>query len=330
MVKETHSHFTVSVIIIFLNGERFIGEAIDSVFAQSYADWELLLVDDGSTDASTQIASDYAARFPEKVRYLQHDNHENRGMSASRNLGIKAAHGRFIAFLDADDVWLPQKLERQVGIMRAQPDAAMVYGLTSYWYSWTGTDEDLQKDFIPPLGIEPDTLVKPPTLLTLLLKSEAPTPCPSDILIRRELLDRTGLFEENFRGIYQLFEDQAFLSKVYLNASVFVAGEGWFKYRQHPDSCDSVVSGAGKKHVAGLFFFDWLEKYLVARGNTDAEIWRSLNSKRWRYSHPVMHRASTRTRRWMRVLSESSKSAARRILPVPVHRWLRARFTNNR
>jgi glycosyltransferase involved in cell wall biosynthesis len=330
MMKEMAGHSTVSVIIIFLNGEQFIREAIDSVFDQSYTDWELPLVDDGSTDTSTHIALDYAGRFPEKVRYLQHDNHENRGMSATRNLGINAASGRFIAFLDADDVWLPEKLERQVEIMRMQPRAAMVYGLTSYWYSWTGRTEDLQKDFIPPLGIAPDTLVAPPTLLTLLLKSEAPTPCPSDILLRRELLDCTGLFEESFRGIYQLFEDQAFLSKEYVNASVFVAGQPWFKYRQHPGSCDSIVSGAGKKHTAGLFFFDWLEKYLVARDIKDLEIWRALKSKRLRYRHPVLHRLSVRARDCFEALSESAKSAARRVLPVPVHRWLRARINNHR
>ena len=321
------SNSTVSVIIIFLNAERFIREAIDSVFAQSYSDWELLLVDDGSTDASTDIALDYAARYTERVRYLEHQHHENRGMSATRNLGIKAANGSFIAFLDADDVWLPHKLERQVEMMRGQPDAAMVYGLTPYWYSWTGRTSDQQKDFIPPLGVAPDTLVGPPTLLTRLLKSEAPTPCPSDILLRREILDRTGLFEENFRG---MFEDQVFLSKVYINAPVFVAGERWFKYRQHTDSCVSTAGGAGDKYAAGLFFFDWLEKYLTAQGVADVEVWQALKNKRWRYSHPNLHRLSMHARHRIRVLTESSKAAARRLLPAPVHRWLRARLNNYR
>src|SRR5215213_8596780 len=92
----------VSVIMIFLNTERFIEEAIESVFAQTYDDWELVLVDDGSTDASTAIARRYAAQHPHKVRYLEHAVHQNLGMSASRNLGIREAHGEFIAFLDAD------------------------------------------------------------------------------------------------------------------------------------------------------------------------------------------------------------------------------------
>ena len=100
----------VSVMIIFLNEERFLEEAIASVLAQSYSDWELLLVYYGSSDRSSHIAADWAARMPDRIRYLQHDSHANLGMSASRNLGLREATGHYIAFLDADDVWLPAKL----------------------------------------------------------------------------------------------------------------------------------------------------------------------------------------------------------------------------
>jgi glycosyltransferase involved in cell wall biosynthesis len=82
----------VSVICIFLDEERFLREAIDSVVAQDFTDWELLLVDDGSRDASTGIARDYATAMPDKVRCLEHSDHANRGMSAARNLGL--AHAR--------------------------------------------------------------------------------------------------------------------------------------------------------------------------------------------------------------------------------------------
>src|SRR4026208_1024460 len=106
----------VSVISIFFNEEKFIEDAVKSVFAQTYQEWELLLVDDGSTDKSTEIARRFAEQRPERVRYFEHDGHENRGMSATRNLGIRNAKGDYIAFLDADDMWLPHKLDRQVGI----------------------------------------------------------------------------------------------------------------------------------------------------------------------------------------------------------------------
>ena len=81
----------VSVVTIFLNGEPFIGEAIESVLAQTFRDFELLLVDDGSTDGSTALARARAEREPGRVLYLEHEGHANRGMSASRNLGIEHA-----------------------------------------------------------------------------------------------------------------------------------------------------------------------------------------------------------------------------------------------
>ena len=122
----------VSVIMIFLNAEKFIEEAIESVFTQSYDNWELLLVDDGSNDGSSTIARRYSEKYPEKVRYLEHDGHQNRGKSASRNLGINNSRGEYIALLDADDVFLPQKLEQQVEILESLPEAAMLYGRTHH------------------------------------------------------------------------------------------------------------------------------------------------------------------------------------------------------
>src|SRR5215212_3944019 len=123
---EMSSKPMVTAIIIFFNEERFIREAIESVFAQTYDNWELLLVDDGSTDGSTQIALDYAHQYRAKVRYLEHPGHQNRGMSAARNLGISYARGQYVAFLDADDVWMPHKLHQQVEILDSHPEAAML------------------------------------------------------------------------------------------------------------------------------------------------------------------------------------------------------------
>ena len=91
--EEMKAQPLVSVVIIFLNPGEFLSEAIESVFAQTYGNWELLLVDDGSTDSSTDVALQYAARYPERTRYLEHKGHQNRGMSASRNLGIRNARG---------------------------------------------------------------------------------------------------------------------------------------------------------------------------------------------------------------------------------------------
>jgi len=292
------SDLLVSVIIIFLNAERFIEEAIESVFAQTYDNWELLLVDDGSTDGSTQTALGYTERYPRKVHYLEHPEHQNRGMSASRNLGISHTRGDYIAFLDADDVWLEHKLQQQVAILNSYPEASVVYGNTLYWHSWTGHPEDIHRDSMPGLGAQVNTLFEPPTLLTLLypLGSVAP-PSPSALLLRRRAVERTGGFEEDFRGMY---EDQAFLSKAYLKEPVFVASESecWVKYRQHPDSCFAVMKRTGQSHSARLFFLNWLAEYLSEQGVKDKEVWKLLREQR----RIARVRAYAQKREWKQVI----------------------------
>lgn len=244
-------------------------------------------------------------------------------MSASRNLGISCASGEFIAFLDADDVWLPHKLEQQVEIMHSRPDASMIYGLTEYWYSWTEEIDDRQKDFVEDPGIEPGTLVRPPNLLCLLLESKAPTPGTSDIMLRRELLDCTGWFEDSFRG---MFEDQAFLSKVYIQAPVLVTGEKWFRYRQHTNSCVALSAASNQKRRAGLAFFAWLEQYLIKECVTDPRVWRALKKKRRRYRYPKLHRIWTEAAAQLEALSQRVQRVVRQSMPASVRRWLLAHF----
>ena len=161
--------------MIFLNAESFIQEAIQSIFVQTHEKWELLLVDDGSTDHSTEMARQFAERHPDKVRYFEHEGHQNLGMSASRNLGIANARGSYIAFLDADDVWLPNKLEYQVAALEVHPEAGMVYGPTQYWHSWTNKREDRERDFEGDIGVPADTLIEPPGLLKLSLRDGGAT-----------------------------------------------------------------------------------------------------------------------------------------------------------
>jgi glycosyltransferase involved in cell wall biosynthesis len=105
----------ITCIIPVFNGERYLREALDSVFAQTYRSLDVVLVDDGSTDNTAAIA----ATYDDRVRYV-HQN--NLGPPAARNMGIRAARGEFIAFLDADDLWHPEKLERQIARFQARPE----------------------------------------------------------------------------------------------------------------------------------------------------------------------------------------------------------------
>jgi glycosyltransferase involved in cell wall biosynthesis len=156
----------VSVIIPFYNTPpAFMREAIESVTFQTYSNWELLLIDDGSDSMHSDIALEYAARFPNKITYYHHDRHENRGIGASRQLGISILHrGEYVAFLDSDDVWFPDKLEKQVSILNKNPEAGMLSSNTLYWYSWEGTPESKGQDYSPQLGSNINLVVPPPQL----------------------------------------------------------------------------------------------------------------------------------------------------------------------
>jgi glycosyltransferase involved in cell wall biosynthesis len=114
----------VSVIMPAYNVAPYIGPAIESVLAQTEQDWEILVVDDGSTDESASIAEQYAAR-DSRVRLLRQ---ANGGISAARNRALRESTGAFIAILDSDDLWDPRYLEAQLGILRRHPEVDVVTG----------------------------------------------------------------------------------------------------------------------------------------------------------------------------------------------------------
>lgn len=104
----------VSVIMPAYNAEKYISESIESVIAQSYKNWELLITDDRSTDNTQQIINEYATKDQRIKLFI---NEQNGGAGVARNNSIKQANGRFIAFLDSDDLWLPEKLNKQIKFM---------------------------------------------------------------------------------------------------------------------------------------------------------------------------------------------------------------------
>ncbi len=302
----------VSAIIIFLNGGEFLDEAIGSVLNQTYTRWELLLVDDGSTDRSTAIALRYAELYPDKIRYLEHPGHENRGMSAARNLGLQHAAGTYVGFLDADDVWLPHKLEQQVALLESYPQAAMVYGRTLIWYSWTRDRPAGKRDRFYDLGVEPNMLVAPPRLLVLLLRNKVQTPTTCNALLRREVVERVGGFEQEFRG---MFEDQVFFAKVELASHVFVANRCWAKYRQHPGNSSGLGWNTPASHAARLRFLTWFESYLCLQPVQPRAVWRVLRSELRPYRHPRLHFAATLPLRAYRRIRVRLAAARRRLIP---------------
>lgn len=167
----------VSVVIPTYNTARFVGAAVESVLAQTFEDFEVIIVDDGSTDNTREII----ARFVDpRIRYVYQENQER---SAARNAGIRLARGEYIAFLDADDVWLPEKLALQVSLLETLPAVGLVY--TGAYVMEHGRIFTEQK------GKHRGRVVKPLLAVDNIVAGSGCTP-----MVRRECFDQVGLFDQ--------------------------------------------------------------------------------------------------------------------------------------
>ena len=183
-----------------------------------------------------------------------HPGHENRGRSASRNLGAAHATAPYVAFLDADDVWEPEKLAEQVELLESMPDVAMVVGAMLYWYSWdpAATEED----FVLLTGGMADRRIDPPEAALKLFPLGQEAGAGVDLLVRRSVFEAVGGFEDQFRGMY---DDQAFLIKVFLRYPVYISSRAWLRYRQHDASCFARRTRTDYWRVRSDFL-DWLQE----------------------------------------------------------------------
>ena len=300
----------VSVTIPFYNAARFLRETIESVLAQSYATWEMLLVDDGSKDASSAIAQSYAARHPDRVFYLEHPEHRNLGVNAARNLGARHSRGEFLAFLDSDDIWLPAKLEVNVASMVEHPEAGFLFGPTEYWYEWDAEGNDHKKNEVPMIA-PGERLYTPPALLARSLPlGKYGVPCPCSFLVRRWAFERVAGFDEEFNpSTYQYFEDAAFLAKMYTQVPIYVSGSCQDRNRCNQFSMSRQASTVRSFEPARRFFFRWLMDYLRRHEVTDPEIWRAVRKESWFYWLPLPAATLARRAQWRSARGLAKKEA---------------------
>ena len=130
----------------------------------------------------------------------------------------------------------------------------------------------------------------PPTLLALSLERKATTPCPSNVLLRHAIVKSVGQFEESFRGIYTLYEDQVFFAKLTCRTPVFVSDQRWDRYRRHPDSCAAIVKKDGRAVEVRGVYLKWLAEYLAKERIENAELHAALQRQLWPYRHPILSR----------------------------------------
>ena len=294
----------VSVIMIFLDAAEFISEAIESVLGQEYDSWELILVDDGSSDRSSEIALEYVNRN-HRIRYCEHPGHLNKGMSAARNLGIQRARGMYIAFLDADDIWLPSKLRQQVKILDKSPGIALVAGSVLVRYQDNGSPER-NADVLEETGHCQDQIIDPPNaLVNLWPVGPYNPPIPSNILIARSAIAGVGGFEEEFRA---LGEDYVFLTKIYLHYPVYFASNTWTIYRMHDRSCTALILARGTSGKELEKVLRWIDSYVRTQPDVPRKVGRMLRLRMLALDHP-----------WLNV----SRKFVRILLPMPMRNGIR-------
>jgi glycosyltransferase involved in cell wall biosynthesis len=209
---------TVDVIIPAYNAAHYLPAAIESVVSQTFDDWQILLVDDGSTDNTAEAVAPFLDRLGSKIRYIMQ---ENRGLPAARNTAIRASTAEFLALLDADDMWLPCRLAESVKILRERPRAGLAYGLITGidkenrpGITWRGNLSDADGPIAPQLYMRKVEL-----------------PCPT-ITFRRKCVDEVGLFDETMRAT----EDRDLWLRIALRYEVAFVPKVLAYYRLSPNS----------------------------------------------------------------------------------------------
>jgi len=309
----------VSVVLIFLNEERHLAEAIASVRAQDYPHWELLLVDDGSTDRSPEIAR-VAAEGDARIRCLAHPGGVNRGMSASRNLGLSAAQGEYVAFLDADDIYLPQRLSRHVEVLERHP--SLNVAASSYLRCFPNDSGAIDcSDVVSarPFFVVGDVVWTPPHGLLVVTQVPYLNLGTFSITVRRHVADVVGGFEDAFRTMY---EDQVFATKLLARESVYLIQAYLACYRHHGESVtqrskDPRIADESSAVNDTQRFLRWQLGYLESQGIDDSLI---LTPIRARLSHSS--RPETALSRLKAAVRAAAKSALEMGLPRAGFRWL--------
>ena len=218
----------VSIIIPCFNYGWLVSETLESVLAQTYQDWECLIIDDGSTDNSQEVAEKYVQR---DTRFQYHYQ-VNQGMSAARNRGLSVARGKYIQFLDADDLLAPKKLTVQVAYLAAHPTADLVYGDMRYFrhgepavLSRSANMQDIA--WVHGVQGQGEELINSLVQGNMMV-SNAP-------LLRAELLWRVGPFAEELRWV----EDWQYWVRCAIAGASFhydSTPDAWALVRVHPTS----------------------------------------------------------------------------------------------
>jgi glycosyltransferase involved in cell wall biosynthesis len=208
----------VDIIIPAYNAAHYLPTAIESVVAQTFEDWRILLIDDGSTDNTADVVAPYIHQLGPKLEYIKQSN---RGLPAARNAAIRSSSSEFLALLDADDIWLPDRLSESLRCFQDRPEVGLSYGYISridqqgnLLDSWSGNPRWAEGRIAP-----------------YIYMLRVQLPCPT-MTFRRRCVDEVGLFDETMRAT----EDRDMWLRIAQRYEVAVAPRVIALYRTSPNS----------------------------------------------------------------------------------------------
>ncbi len=215
-MSEDERNPKVSVVIPCYNREDFVARTLDSALAQTYPNIDVIVVDDGSTDSTRDILESYGSR----ITVLEHPGRVNKGQSAAINVGLRKADGEYVAILDSDDLWAPEKIEKQVRFLEAHPEVGLVYG---NGYAIDESERKLYRMYDSSHREEsnPERVLIDCYFLL-----------PNNALLRRSIFEITGGFDEHLRAA----QDHDMAIRVAEVAKLAFIDEEVFYYRRHKDS----------------------------------------------------------------------------------------------
>jgi hypothetical protein len=181
---------------------------------------------------------------------------------------------------------MPDKLSAQLAIFKAHPEVTVLLEASLYWNSWSNSRKE---DTLIQIGAPEGVYRTPQLMLSLYPLGKGAAPCPSGIMVQRPVLRRCP-FEELFRGILQMYEDQAFLCKVYLKETVYVSAACHNKYRQRPQSLVSAVHDSGNYHKVRSYYLYWFRDYLHSQPLRYKAVEKLLRKAQMPYREPMLYK----------------------------------------
>ncbi|MEI8388568.1 MAG: glycosyltransferase [bacterium] len=244
----------VSIITASYNYENFISEAIESVLSQTFKDWELIIVDDGSNDDSIEVIGQYVQKHP-NISLFTHFNNENKGLNETIKLGLEKSSGEYIAFLESDDFWENNYLKTKIDIFAQNPEAKLVFNNINI-FGCENETVNAKKRLINPVNAINQSYHWPKDLSHVFLVS---TIIPTFSCV---MVEKNALQECNFNLAFDAWLDSCLWAQIAFKHKLYYTDEKLTHWRIHSDSyTNSVINKKNKSKNINNFFCSLLELF---------------------------------------------------------------------